>query len=93
MSDPHTPDPFESGYEAGSRATWTRLLRVALGQLGYDEPLTRQHVWVVEREDAITILREACARFGDNDWTADLALADILGKHLLNYLEEEGGKL
>ena len=82
-----TQGTFQNGYDAGSRAAWARILQAALGQLGYDDPAVRHHAWVLEREAAIQTLREVCARLGDNAWPADLHLADILEKHLLNHLE------
>jgi hypothetical protein len=36
------------------------------------------------------MLRRVCAKFGDNDWSDDLRLADVLEKHLLRHLENSG---
>lgn len=42
-----------------------------------------------ERFEAVNVLRELCARYGDNDWADDLHLADVLDKHLLRHLDAE----
>lgn len=46
--------------------------------------------WLKERENCIKILRELCADYGDNDWTDDTNLADVLEKHLAKHLWKKG---
>ena len=33
------------------------------------------------------MLRQVCAKYGDNDWPDNLHLADVIEKHLLRNLE------
>lgn len=76
----------EQAYLGGQRSVWTSLLRECLTHLGYDNP----HSWVREREQAIAQLRRLCREFGDNDWTDDLHLGDIIEKHLTDHLMRRG---
>lgn len=41
---------------------------------------------LIEREDSIAVLRRVCEEYGDNDWSEDLHLADIIEKHLERHL-------
>lgn len=41
-----------------------------------------------ERTDAIAYLRRLCERYGDNDWTDQMPLADILEYHLAEPLAD-----
>lgn len=77
-------DHYGTGYLEGQRAVWTRLLADALHNLGYRSP--SPETWLIEREAVIALLREACRRFGDNDWHEQGFLGDILEGHLLEYL-------
>lgn len=79
----------ERAYQAGRRAAFRRMLQTALGELGYDSPEAAQSDWIIEREQAIAQLRELCATHGDNDWPDDLNLADVIEKHLADYLYQE----
>jgi hypothetical protein len=47
---------------------------------------------VLEREQTVAALRSVCADHGDNDWTEELHLADVVDNHLGRYLDdrEEG---
>lgn len=42
--------------------------------------------YIEERVGAIMALRELCSKFGDNDWTDDMPLADVISDHLGKYL-------
>jgi predicted secreted protein len=42
---------------------------------------------IIEREEAINTLRDLCREHGDNDWSDDLHLADIIDKHLGRHLD------
>ena len=41
-----------------------------------------------ERKETVQMLRNICGEYGDNDWTDDLHLADVLRRHLFNYIDE-----
>jgi hypothetical protein len=74
----------EKVYVEGKRVVWRQLLGEALKALGGDRKTEAQ--WLLEREDAIAALRSLCREHGDNDWTEDLHLADIVNKHLGRHL-------
>jgi hypothetical protein len=78
----------EKSYEMGSRAAWQSMLRLCLRELGYsDKPDAAAFAQMVEeREAAIAALRSICEDYGDNNWSNDLHLADILNKRLLTRL-------
>lgn len=85
----------QDGYDIGSRQAWMDVLMTAMRHLMALDGLTQEQVdlvsLIVERYAAINALRRICEEHGDNDWDADLNLADILTKHLerhLGYLEE-----
>lgn len=72
----------------GNRAAWTALLRQALHELGYEDTEATRAKWVLEREAAVAALRRVCDDWGDNDWTDNLYLADVIEKHLARQLGE-----
>jgi hypothetical protein len=76
----------EQSYIAGNRAAYTDMLRACIKKLGYDSPEVLPAEWILEREATIAQLREVCAKYGDNDWPDELKLADVVQKHLANYL-------
>ena len=39
-----------------------------------------------ERAAVVALLRWECGKDGDNDWPDELHLADVIERHLLNYL-------
>lgn len=73
----------EQAYERGSRAAYLVILSECLRQLGYADPEVQKVAWIKEREAAIAALRSMCALHGDNDWSDNLHLADIINKHLV----------
>ena len=77
----------EIDYTRGSRMAWLSMLQTCLHQLGRDDPKANSSRWVLEREQTVQALRSVCANHGDNDWTDDLHLADVIEKHLENHLE------
>lgn len=77
----------EDDYERGSRAAWAAMLGECLRQLGYDDPEFQKAAWIKEREEAVAALRDACEHHGDNDWPAELHLADVVEKHLIRHLD------
>lgn len=60
--------------------------RSVLDELGYNSLEEKQAAWILEREEAIAILRKVCAAYGDNDWPDDLSLGDVITRHLEKYL-------
>ena len=46
-----------------------------------------------ERRAAIAALREICEDFGDNDWSDDTPLVDIIRQHLAPHLAVEESKI
>ena len=85
-------------YSQGCAAVYRELLGVALRGLGRpstgpdatpDELRARIGVLESERSSAIELLRELCEAHGDNDWTDELHLRNILDKHLGRYLDGE----
>lgn len=75
----------ENIYALGTRAAYVSMLRLCLKELGYSD--VDSLGWVVEREDAIRILREATKLLGDTNWNNDLSLGDIIEKHLVRHLD------
>ena len=73
----------------------TPLARRLVGQLlSYLPENERQEVsWQLERAEIVAQLRSVCGYFGDNDWDDTLHLADVIGKHLANYLHENFRRL
>lgn len=75
----------EQGYIRGHRAAWTSILRQAISELGMTGRTVES--LIVERECAMEALRRICQGHGDNDWSDDLGLADVIEKHLARHLE------
>ena len=75
----------EQAFLQGERVAYQSLLGLCLRKL-HDDPAAMRERWAAEREAAIAVLRSICRRHGDNNWTDDLPLADILNKHLGNHL-------
>ena len=63
------------------------MLQTCLQELGIDDPETGKVRWVLEREATVAALRGVCENHGDNEWDEKLHLADVITKHLENYLE------
>jgi hypothetical protein len=78
-----------SGYGEGQRRAYINILQACFQHLGVKDPVTTQQDWILERQEAIAQLRRICAEYGDNAWSDDLHLADILEKHLYRYLEAD----
>jgi|GEM_PF-1412333 len=78
----------EQKYIDGSRSAWRLMLLECLKNLGYEDPEAKKASWIIEREAAITSLRDVCDHFGDNDWNERLNLADIIERHLGRHLHE-----
>ena len=80
-------DATERAYVDGCRSVWVRLIAQARTALGYSGRTASS--FIVEREQAISALRDICEEHGDNDWPDDLSLADIITKHLARPMEED----
>lgn len=81
-----TEDELEARYEAGSRMAWLHMLGAVIRGLGRDPPEWSAARLIAERELAIITLRSLCVEFGDNDWSDDLNLSDIIEKHLMRHI-------
>lgn len=69
----------------GMRLAWRRILGEAIRELGEEG---NAESWRVERADIVAMLRQVCEHHGDNDWSDDLHLGDVIEKHLWRHLEE-----
>lgn len=70
----------------GQRLAWWQMLNSCLRNLGYSEE-TQSASLIAEREAAVIALRSLCNELGDNDWPANLHLADIVDKHVRPHIE------
>ena len=76
----------ENIYILGRRSALTHALRYILSELGYEGSEAEHVKWISEREETVNILRECCVEFGDNDWSNDLHLGEVVVKHLVRHL-------
>ena len=81
-------DRDDAIWSRGYRAAMVGQLADVLHRLGYDDVEAQRARWIIEREQTVARLREVCRRFGDNDWSNDLHLGDVIDKHLAKYIEE-----
>jgi len=79
-------DASEQSYTRGRRMAYLSMLTECLKGLGINDPAAEHLKWVHERELTVSYLRELCGEYGDNDWPENLALCDVLRKHLEPYL-------
>jgi hypothetical protein len=81
----------EDAYELGRRAACVRLLADLLRQLGYDlaDPEIHRAALIREREETIAQLRDVCEEYGDNEWSEELHLGDVVEKHLYRHLQQQ----
>jgi hypothetical protein len=77
---------IERAYEAGRRSVWLQILKEATGALGGEHSASGR--WLIERTEAVAVLRQVCEKYGDNDWPDNLNLADVIAKHLERNLDE-----
>lgn len=77
----------EEDYIRGSKTAWAFMLQRCVRELGYESTEAKHAAWILEREAAVSMLRQVCAEHGDNDWPDDLHLADVIEKHLWRNLE------
>lgn len=82
----------EKSYEMGLCTARRMMLLHLLRSMDIKTDMTSLELRVtqleIERDEAISVMREICHNHGDNDWKDNLHLADILNKHLRNQLEE-----
>lgn len=94
ISDDKLQELTESHYLRGQRSVLIQQLHNILRELSIsyidDAPQNLMTIarLVAEREDAIAALRSVCDDHGDNDWSEEMHLADIVNKHLKNHLDE-----
>lgn len=81
-------DKRDQIFTDGERAALIGVLGHCIRHLTGMETRTREQL-LYEREGAIQALRTICEAHGDNDWPADLHLADIINKHLARHLDNE----
>ena len=79
----------EQVYLHGQRAAWLSMLRTCLRELGLEDAEPEGAWWVLEREEAMAVLRRVCEEYGDNDWSEYVHLADVIDKHLFRHLQEK----
>jgi hypothetical protein len=76
----------EQAWIRGHRAALTSILSDCLTGLGYQDTEATRAKWIIEREQTIAKLREVCGDHGDNEWSEELHLADVIDKHLARHL-------
>ena len=94
ISEDRLQELTESHYIRGQRSILIQQLRNVLHELSipYEsvdeapENLMTIARLAMEREETISALRSVCEEHGDNEWSEDLHLADVVNKHLGNYL-------
>lgn len=96
ISEEKLQELTESHYLRGQRSALIHQLHNVLRELSIPytdidaapENLMTIARLTIEREETISALRSVCEDHGDNDWDNDLHLADVVNKHLGNYLYE-----
>lgn len=71
----------ERWYSDSKNRAFGSVLNFLMQQLGKAENPSREAL-IIERQETILALRDLCDEIGDNDWDADLHLADIISKHV-----------
>ncbi len=82
-------DSEEEAYLRGMTAAHLDIVRASLVHLdAFGGPnLEYENARLVaERSELLLVLRDVCDRFGDNDWSNDLHLVDVIHKHLVPHL-------
>ena len=84
----------DEGYSAGRKRALIGVLRSVVGELLIiaDDDTTEHEAnegrLLIERHEAVLTLRGVCEKHGDNDWSDDLHLSDIIEKHLERHLDQ-----
>ncbi len=76
----------EQNWINGNRAAHREILGHCVRAL-YDEDTSKEAL-ILQLEDIRAALRSLCEDFGDNSWDDNLHLADVINKHLGNYLHQ-----
>lgn len=79
------PEPEEIPYTMGYQMAWSHMLQECLKRVASPDDKTAASL-AKERFETLVKLRELCRDFGDNDWTDNLHLADVVEKHLGKHL-------
>lgn len=83
---------IDQAYREGRRAVAANLLQMAVRELGLRSSYGRAAATASELERVRAALREVCEEHGDNEWSDDLDLEDVIQKHLQPYLEQRRGE-
>lgn len=89
---PDSPDQLarEVSYLLGRKRTLIELLHYVMRELRAQEvEIPMGAKWALERHEAIATLRRICADHGDNNWSDNLHLSDVIEKHLGDHLPRE----
>ena len=82
-------DEADRHFVAGMRSVLVNMLANVPSELGYSDTEATRAKWIIEREETVAMLRRICGEHGDNDWTDDLHLADVIEKHLARYIDND----
>lgn len=80
-----TDSDREMDYLRGRNDATRSIMQHCLAQL-YEGKEPKAERLLLERSEAIAMLRQVCEHYGDNDWPDSLHLADIIEKHLWRHL-------
>ena len=80
----------EQSYEMGTIAARRTMLLHIMHNMNIKTDITSLELRVIqlenERNESVAALREICEDHGDNDWSSNLHLADVITKHLQRHL-------
>lgn len=82
-------DDSDASYMKGNRAAYARILVLVAGELGADTTEGKLAAMLAERAAVVSALRDLCETYGDNDWSDNLYLPDVIEKHFVRHLVEE----
>lgn len=89
---PTVEDRIERAYIEGGRMVHRLMLGMILRDLNSDglkeDPIAEIARLRMQLEDTRRALRSVCEKHGDNDWSDNLHLADVVTKHLEPYLDD-----
>lgn len=75
----------ELDYQRGRKSIAGAFIRECWDEL---DPVMKDKVaMVIDRDKTVAMLRQICEEHGDNDWSDNLSLADVIEKHLWIHLE------
>jgi hypothetical protein len=77
----------EKIWTRGYRTALVGVIQSAMNNLGYQDTEATRAKWVMEREQTVNALRDACRDLGDNDWPDGLHLSDVVEKHLHRHFD------